>query len=150
MYEEPPNEYGDKKNKPDPLASSHFLVREPAATYVRLTREGLRREQLDRLRELSQFDLETLAKLLGITPRTIQRKTTNETFRPETTERLLELLHLYAIGEFTFGSLPPFRAWLLAPIPALGNETPLSYLDTGFGIRMIVAELERINYGVFS
>ena len=78
------------------------------------------------------------------------RKTDSETFRPETTERMLELLRLYAIGEDTFGNLPAFRGWLGSPVPAFGNETPLSFLDTGFGIRMVATELERINYGVFS
>jgi putative toxin-antitoxin system antitoxin component (TIGR02293 family) len=127
-----------------------LMVREPAATYVRLTREGFDRRQLQELQDISALDLDTLANLLGINVRTIMRKTDSETFRPETTERMLELLRLYSIGEDTFGNLPAFRSWLASPVPAFGNDPPLSFLDTGFGIRMVATELERINYGVFS
>ncbi len=130
--------------------SKPLLAREPAATYIRLTREGFDRRHLEELRSVSDLDLDTLARLLGINVRTIMRKSDLEPFRPETTERMLELLRMYEVGEDTFGGLPAFRSWLASPVPAFGNETPLSYLDTGFGIRMVVSELERINYGVFS
>jgi putative toxin-antitoxin system antitoxin component (TIGR02293 family) len=141
----PPRPYG-----PVGEGTGRWLVKEPAATYVRLTREGFDRRHLEELRTISDLDLDTLARLLGINVRTIMRKSDLEPFRPETTERMLELLRMYEIGEDTFGNLPAFRSWLASPIPALGNETPLSYLDTGFGIRMVVSELERINHGIFS
>lgn len=146
---------GNKKSKSYPpydydRLDPTLLVQEPTATYVTLSRKGLTRSDFEQLQEMSALDLDTLSQLLGITPRTIQRKLPNETFRQETSERMLELFRLYAVGQSTFGSLDVFRKWLRSTIPALANATPLSFLDTGFGIRMIQDELDRISYGVFS
>jgi uncharacterized protein (DUF2384 family) len=48
------------------------------------------------------------------------------------------------------GSSDAFKAWLQTPLAALGYEKPLHFLDTGFGIRMLLQQLGRLEQGVFA
>jgi putative toxin-antitoxin system antitoxin component (TIGR02293 family) len=40
--------------------------------------------------------------------------------------------------------------WMRGRVPALGNVTPLSLLDTPAGYQLVIDTLRRIQYGVFA
>jgi putative toxin-antitoxin system antitoxin component (TIGR02293 family) len=48
------------------------------------------------------------------------------------------------------GTIDKARAWLKTPNRALGNEVPLSLMDTDTGSRQVEEVLLRLNYGIFS
>lgn len=57
---------------------------------------------------------------------------------------------LCKFGEDVFGDKDVFQAWLHDKSIPLGNFTPISLLDTSFGIVMVKEELGRIQHGVFA
>lgn len=57
---------------------------------------------------------------------------------------------LCKFGEDVFGDKDVFQAWLHDKTIPLGNVTPISLLDTSFGIVMVKEELGRIQHGVFA
>ena len=53
------------------------------------------------------------------------------------------------LGYEVFGDPQIFNRWLKTPSEALGNVTPLSMMDTLYGIDEIKKEIGRIAYGVY-
>jgi putative toxin-antitoxin system antitoxin component (TIGR02293 family) len=52
-------------------------------------------------------------------------------------------------GRDVFGDKGNFNEWLRTPSEALGNVTPLSLMDTLYGIDEVKKEIGRIAYGVY-
>ncbi|MCH7409706.1 MbcA/ParS/Xre antitoxin family protein [Belliella sp. DSM 111904] len=57
---------------------------------------------------------------------------------------------LFKFGEKVFGSMDLFRGWLHDSSIPLGGTSPISLLDTTFGIDLVHDELGRIQHGIFS
>ncbi|MBK8953444.1 MAG: DUF2384 domain-containing protein [Chitinophagaceae bacterium] len=47
------------------------------------------------------------------------------------------------------GSKEAFIEWVHSPLISLGNKTPLDFLDTTFGIQLVLKILGRLEQGVF-
>ena len=43
-----------------------------------------------------------------------------------------------------------FNVWIRRSIRGLGDVTPMSLLDTGIGVEIVMDELERLAYGVYN
>ena len=63
---------------------------------------------------------------------------------------MLRLAVSFATAEDVLGSEERARLWLLEPNKSLGGDTPLSILNTGFGLDEVLSILGRIEYGVYS
>lgn len=133
---------GGRKKLPAPLTNR--------LNFIAVARTGLTKENFQSLKLYTNLDVETLAKILAITARTIQRKKSGEKFQPETSERMLSLAEVYAEGGDVFGDKLKFQNWMDVPSAAFGGRTPLSLMDTVYGRQMVMDELGRIAYGVFS
>ncbi|HSC53942.1 MAG TPA: antitoxin Xre/MbcA/ParS toxin-binding domain-containing protein [Phnomibacter sp.] len=120
------------------------------ALYLSVIRGGLPRQSLDFLLEKTGLSLLEMAHILDTTDRTLRRHEGHVLLSREHSERLLEIAQLYSFGEQVFGSLDVFRQWMSAQIPALGGQQPKSFLDTSLGINIIMAEVGRIEHGVFA
>lgn len=117
---------------------------------IALTREGIKKSTLKSLSQHLGISMETMSRLLHSSHRNIQRKDDNELLDTLKTEKVLELAALAQRGIEVIGHKTAFAEWLHSPLAALGNKTPLDYLDTSFGIQMVIKLLGRLEQGVYS
>lgn len=118
-------------------------------SYMMKAREGLERGHFDKLKSFTGLDIEQLSSILSITPRTVQRKKKDEAFKPDISEKMLELAELYAFGIEVYGNKENFQKWIKSDLLSLGGRAPLSMLHSSFGRRTIKEELGRIQHGIF-
>ena len=136
------NILGGEKTLPVPL-SSRF-------NYIRAIEIGLTKINFDHLKAYTNLSLETLSELIGITPRTIQRKAGPDHFKASISEKMLELADLYSFGYHVFGDKEKFQKWIESPIKSLDGFKPLNLIYNHYGLELVRDELGRIQYGVYS
>lgn len=130
-----------------------LLGLEPSDT-VRLARrveEGFSYRALERLMTNVGFSREVMAKLVHITPRTLDRRKQSGRLAPEESDRLLRVSRIFgqAIGLFE-GDAEAARRWLSSPKKALGGAAPLELAKTEVGSREVENLIGRLEHGVFS
>lgn len=91
------------------------------------------------------------ANFLEINIRTLQRYKTDENFafKKLQSEKIFEIAEVVCIGKQTFDNAENFELWLNMPSIALSNLKPIDLLDSSYGIDLVVAELNRIEHGIF-
>lgn len=119
-------------------------------SYMQVAEEGLTKNNFNRLKKFTGLDTETLADILSVTSRTLQRKKLNDRFKQGISEKMLEIADLYVLGIKIFGEKVKFQAWLNSHILALGNNKPVDYIYSSYGRSYIKQLLGRIDYGVYS
>jgi len=92
----------------------------------------------------------TLAELdLVVLPRkTLSHRRKIGTLTADQSDRLMRAARVIAAAEDTFGSQQKAATWLRRPTTALGDETPLSLLDTSEGALQVENLLGRISHGI--
>jgi putative toxin-antitoxin system antitoxin component (TIGR02293 family) len=111
---------------------------------VETFRAGFRKRTFERLKEITGLDNNTLAMVLSISAKTIQRK---QVFDVVQSEKMFELAELYSIGINYFG-MQGFRQWMERPLFTLGNRRPIELLDVSEGITLLKTEIMRLQHGV--
>ena len=100
------------------------------------------------LKEISGFNNENLAILLGTTQRTIQnKKNSGEPFGIAQTERLRKLTLLFKEGNEVFGNKEQFKEWLQKPSYGLDYNIPSDLLKQPGGLDIVMNELHSIKSG---
>lgn len=117
---------------------------------LEIANEGITKQSIIFFSEKINLSLKSLAGLLDISARTIQRRSDCEPLSREISEHILQLAHVYSRGEEVFGNLKKFNQWLNCSCIALDNKTPLSLLNSRYGIEMVIDELGKIEYGVYA
>lgn len=127
----------------DPLSDRSTL------RLVHISREGLSYPKFLLAVEAFDFSKQELAQLLHISERTLERihKDKKRLSTPQT-ERILEVSILFEKGWEFFESKDGFRKWLNIPNYAFENQTPLSMLDTKYGIASVEILLDRMAHGI--
>ncbi|MGB5713941.1 MAG: antitoxin Xre-like helix-turn-helix domain-containing protein [Waterburya sp.] len=115
-----------------------------------LTREGVPRAAIDALANSLHLSVSELTKYLHVSERTLQRYSPDKNLSTELSDRVLQIAKVYARCLDVFEEPEIASSWLKQPIVALGNIAPIEYLDTSSGVEIVLDELTRIEYGVFS
>ncbi|RMB56441.1 DUF2384 domain-containing protein [Dokdonia sinensis] len=116
---------------------------------VHVSREGLPYKKFKIAESAFNLSKKQLADILHISDRTIDRiHKEKKRLTTSQTEKVLELSLLYEQGWEVFGDRSAFRKWLERPRYALGDKTPLSLLDTNYGIQTVKTLLGRIEHGI--
>jgi putative toxin-antitoxin system antitoxin component (TIGR02293 family) len=123
---------------------------EGAFDLIDLSRIGVKKSTLKSLADYLGITMETLSGLLHSSYRNIQRKDNDDLLDTLKTEKVLELAAFAQRGIEVIGDKDSFAEWLHSPLTALGNKTPLDFLDTTFGIQMVTKLLGRLEQGVYS
>jgi putative toxin-antitoxin system antitoxin component (TIGR02293 family) len=79
-----------------------------------------------------------------------RRKAANERLTVEETDKALRLERIAVQAERVFGAADKAHRWLREPKRALQGETPLAYLASEAGARVVEEMLYRIEYGMFA
>lgn len=116
---------------------------------ITITREGIKKSTLKSLAAHLGISMETISRLLHTSHRNIQRKDEEELLDTLKTEKVLELAAFAQRGIEVIGSKAGFIEWLHSPLIALGNKMPVDFLDTSFGIQVVIKILGRLEQGVY-
>lgn len=121
-----------------------------AAQMINYARQGINMKYLLKLTEKLSLNLQEMGNILHVSLRTLQRYAPTKVLDTDASAKVLNLAALQSHGIEVFGTEEDFAQWLKMKVPALGNKTPLSYLDTPFGFQLINQTLGRIEHGLFS
>ncbi len=69
---------------------------------------------------------------------------------PHVSEQILQITEVVAKGTEVFADQENFLKWIQQPNKAFAQQTPMNLLKSRFGTDMIIDELGRIEYGIFS
>jgi putative toxin-antitoxin system antitoxin component (TIGR02293 family) len=116
----------------------------------RALREGLPYRSLEAVAAKFAIAGAELSAALHLPPRTIARRKKTEVLPADESDRLFRLARIAAEAARVLGSEDKAARWLHARNRALGNQTPLSLLDTEIGAQQVEAVLGRVEHGVFS
>jgi putative toxin-antitoxin system antitoxin component (TIGR02293 family) len=116
-----------------------------------VTRNGLPVGTLPALAAMLSVERKTLAKVVGISDRTLSRRIAHSSrLSLEESDRTVRVARVMAQAEDTLGSREKASHWLNSPNLVLGGHTPLSLLDTDTGVREVETVLGRIEWGLYS
>jgi putative toxin-antitoxin system antitoxin component (TIGR02293 family) len=116
-----------------------------------MTREGLPVKALPALAQELSVDLKVLAKVVGISGRTLSRRlASGARLSADESDRTMRVARVFAKTKDTFGTAEKASRWLRSSNRALGGDVPLEVLDTDAGAQAVQTILLRIDYGVYS
>ena len=113
-------------------------------------RNGLPYSSLEALQTALELSLKELSAILGIPERTIARRKDEQHLTAAESDRLYRVARTLAHAASVLGTTEKARLWLKRPNRALGEEAPLTLLDTDLGARQVEETLFRIVYGIHS
>ena len=114
-------------------------------------KRGIPNNVFNEIKSGSPFTEQQWSDFLNINIRTLQRykKDNTHIFKPNISERIFELAEVVSLGNKVFDSSQHFNLWLNTPSVSLGNNAPINLLDNSYGIDLVLAELNRVEYGIF-
>lgn len=113
-------------------------------------RAGLAASEVSTAQERFGLDAKSLAALLGVDVRTLQRRRQRgEALTPRESSTFLAALRVLLHGAEVFGDDEKLSRWLRRPNQSLDGEVPLELLATSTGQGLVRDTLTRIDYGVF-
>ncbi|MCA1762445.1 MAG: antitoxin Xre/MbcA/ParS toxin-binding domain-containing protein [Cryomorphaceae bacterium] len=140
-----PLEYKQRKNiNYTSFLSDKFMV-------MNAVKKGITSNLFQEIKSNSLFNDQQWSDFLHINIRTLQRynKEKAHVFKPLQSEKIFEMAEVMNTGFEVFDTPDQFNIWLNSPSVALGNEKPINLLHSSFGIDLVLAELSRIEHGVF-
>jgi putative toxin-antitoxin system antitoxin component (TIGR02293 family) len=124
---------------------------ETSSDLAKATRAGLSVNALDTLAQELSVQRAAVAKLLGISERTLSRRvTSNSRLTPAESDRVVRLARVLALAKETLGDMGRASRWLRTPNRALEGDQPIDRLDTDIGVQSVEQVLGRIEYGLYS
>lgn len=129
----------------NPISSDDFLE------LIERVRTGLPVQ--DALTMMQEWGIPSIAmaRLLGVSDRSMSRLQSGnpkQLLSAVETDRLIRANSLLEKAEIVLEDSA--HTWLQLPVKALGNQTPLSLMDTDVGCRQVHLVLGRIQHGVIS
>ena len=126
------------------------ILQEPAVSYAtgsfyQLSAQNISKNYIKRVLLLSQL---TVLELINIIPVSIDTYKRKSNFNPSVTEKVLEIEEVYRKGIEAFGD--SFHQWMITENIALGSVAPKTLLINSFGIRLLLDEIGRLEYGVLA
>jgi putative toxin-antitoxin system antitoxin component (TIGR02293 family) len=117
---------------------------------MHLSKAGVDKKYLEKIKIMTGLDYQKLAKLLAINRATLINKKEEEKFTSTQSERIIAFEALYHMGMEVFQDKDKLNRWLNEPNRALGGEIPYEIMDNQFGREEVENVLGRIQWGVFS
>lgn len=116
--------------------------------FIELGSAGITKDAASHLASYLSLSLAGVARLLPVTPRTLQRYSAGKRLSPAVSEQVLQLAEVVAMGAEVFGDKENFLVWLSLPSAPLGDKKPIDLLSSRFGAELVIDELGRIAHGI--
>jgi putative toxin-antitoxin system antitoxin component (TIGR02293 family) len=114
---------------------------------IAATRQGVAVAAVDELVKSGRASIAEIDRLV-LPRKTLSHRRKSGALTPEQSDRLIRFARAIAGAEETFGSPEKAAIWLRRPTAALGDQSPISLLDTGEGCREVERLLGRIDHGL--
>lgn len=125
-------------NLKDPMKEMHLI------------RHGLKVEDVESYLKQEQLMVKDILENLDISPSTyFNIKKQHKLLDPHASEKFVRLINVLTLASEILGKVEA-RKWLYKNVPSLGNEVPVSLLDTETGHRLVEQALLQIQYGIYS
>ena len=137
------------------VESSHYPLSgffDNTLLVIHTIRKGVPYALFEKIKSIAPYSEEEWADYLGVSSKTLQRssKVSEFRFKPIHSEKILELAEVMAHGLSVFDSTDHFYTWLGTRAYALGNIPPSELLKDSYGKELVLAELNRIDQGIFA
>lgn len=115
-------------------------------------RKGLPYNLFSKIKDVNPFTDADWAEYLNISQKTLHRHKSEENylFKPIHSEKIIEIAEVTYYGKQVFDSTEQFYTWLNTPSFALGKLKPAELLKDSYGKELVMAELNRIEHGIFA
>lgn len=118
---------------------------------IQKARKGVPFSKAITIADQLNLTMQELADILHVSLRTLQRYDPNKIMDVEISTKILRLESFALHGAEVFGKdYKAFAKWLRLEVPALEGKSPISYLDTSFGLDWIDQILGQIEHGIFA
>ncbi len=119
---------------------------------IQAIKQGIPYSLFSEIKQITPFTEDDWAKYLNVSKKTLQRHSNEEDyiFKSIHTEKIIELAEVTHFGNTIFDTQEQFYLWLNTPSYALGNLKPAELLNDSYGKELVVAELNRIEHGIFA
>ncbi len=116
---------------------------------IEAIRLGIPYSLFDLIQDYTPFSESDWANFLDISTKSLQRyKQSSKQFKPNQSEKIIEMAEVTSVGLDVFGDMNKFKLWLDTPNFALGNLKPMDLIKDSYGKELVISELTRINYGI--
>lgn len=112
-------------------------------------RKGVPYSLFNLIQNYTPFSEMDWANFLDISTKSLHRyKLSSKQFKPNQSEKIIEMSEVTNVGIDVFGDIDKFKLWLDTPNFSLGNLKPMELLKDSYGKELVISELTRINYGI--
>lgn len=119
--------------------------------FLTVAEKGLPISVLQKLQKRMQFTNKEIGQTLDMSESTLQRRyKLNQKLDKKESESAIDLASVWAKGIEVFQDEEDFRVWLHTKNAALGNNKPLSFLNSPIGRQELKDLLTRIEWGIYS
>jgi putative toxin-antitoxin system antitoxin component (TIGR02293 family) len=127
------------------------LTEQSSEAAVSSIRRGFASQVVGDLAETFVLDQSSVARLVGVSTRTLQRIATDKQGRLDavSSDRIYRLERVYRTAVDAFGDSEKAIGWFKRPNWLFKEQTPLELLDTEAGREQVEAELRKIQYGIY-
>ena len=111
---------------------------------------GVTKDAVSHLANYLSLSWKQVAELLPVTERTLQGYAPQQHFNPAVSEQVLHIAEVLAKGTDIFKEKDKLLLWLNTPHKVFSRKTPFTMLSSRFGTELVLEELGRIEFGVYS
>lgn len=105
---------------------------------------------LEKLMNALNASQNSMAKLMGVSTRTLQRELEHKQLSKDLSDRFLQLLDLYKEGVEAFFTIDNFQSWLKEEQVNLYGNRPIELIQSVSGIQQVKEEILRLKHGIIS
>ena len=119
---------------------------------IQAIKQGIPYSLFNEIKQITPFTDDDWADYLNVSKKTLQRHSNDKAFvfKPIHTEKIIELAEVTHFGNEVFDTKEQFYLWLNTPSYALSNLKPAKLLNDSYGKDLVMAELNRIEHGIFA
>lgn len=118
---------------------------------VMAIKEGIPYDVFSSIQKLSPFTLNEWSVFLDLSTKSLNRyRKSNTRFKSIHSEKIIELAEVTKLGLEVFDNIEQFKLWLETPNYSLGKQKPIDLLSDSYGKELVVAEIVRIDEGIFA
>ena len=117
---------------------------------INISEEGLPKSALESLLQLLEVPIKNISSLVNMSERSFQRYKHNDKLNQSISEQVLQIAEIVKRGIEVFEDEKKFKGWFKSHLRAFGNKRPIDIIKYRFGSKLILTELGRIEYGVYS
>lgn len=117
---------------------------------VELGSRGITKNAISNLANYLSLSSKQVADLLPVTERTLQRYSPRQHFNQAVSEQVIHIAEVVAKGIEIFKEKSKLLLWLNTSHKVFSGNTPFSLLSSRFGTELVLEELGRIEFGVYS